>query len=44
METKNLSRRNFIKLSGMTGTVLALGYYLPAAGKESVVIRSEERV
>ena len=41
METKNLSRRNFIKLSGMTGTVLALGYYLPAAGKESVVIKTQ---
>ena len=41
METNNLSRRNFIKLSGMTGTVLALGYYLPALGKESVVIKAE---
>ncbi len=39
METKNISRRNFIKLSGMTGTVLALGYYLPAAGKEGDVIK-----
>lgn len=40
METKNLSRRNFIKLSGMTGSVLALGYYLPALGKESVVVKA----
>jgi len=40
METKNLSlsRRNFIRLSGMTGSALALGFYFPAAGKESAVI------
>src|SRR4051812_20685026 len=30
---KNLSRRNFIRLSGMTGAALTIGYYLPAAGK-----------
>src|SRR6185295_13074241 len=40
METKNLSlsRRNFIKLSGMTGSALALGFYFPASGKESAVV------
>src|SRR5258706_398847 len=43
METKNLSlsRRNFVKLSGMTGTALALGFYFPAAGKESAVVTKE---
>jgi isoquinoline 1-oxidoreductase subunit beta len=39
METTNISRRNFIKLSGMSGTVLALGYYFPASGKEMEVIK-----
>jgi isoquinoline 1-oxidoreductase beta subunit len=43
METKNLSvsRRNFIKLSGLSGTALALGFYFPVAGKESAVITKE---
>src|SRR5687768_17485319 len=36
--SKNLSRRNFIKISGMSGAVLALGYYLPAAGKEPEIL------
>ncbi len=42
METKNISRRNFIKLSGMTGTVLALGYYMPAVGKEGEVMMAAD--
>jgi isoquinoline 1-oxidoreductase subunit beta len=41
METKSISRRNFMKLSGMTTTVLALGYYFPASGEEIEVIKSE---
>ncbi|MCS6974694.1 MAG: molybdopterin-dependent oxidoreductase, partial [Cyclobacteriaceae bacterium] len=38
MKTSVLSRREFIRLSGMTGAVLALGYYLPSAGKEAAVL------
>jgi isoquinoline 1-oxidoreductase beta subunit len=38
MKTKNLSRRNFIKLSGMTGTVLSLGMYIPSWSKEADII------
>src|SRR6218665_2370008 len=38
METKNISRRNFIRLSGMTGAALSLGFYLPAQAKEVEVI------
>ncbi|PWT97589.1 MAG: xanthine dehydrogenase [Bacteroidetes bacterium] len=35
MQTKNnLSRRNFIRMSGMTGVALTIGYYLPALGKD----------
>lgn len=43
METinKNISRRNFIKLSGATGTALTLGFYLPALGKEAEVVTLE---
>lgn len=32
-----INRRDFIKFSGMTGAVLALGFYLPANGKETLV-------
>lgn len=41
METKNISRRNFIKLSGMTGAVLSLGFYFPANAKEAEIINAE---
>ena len=39
--TNNLSRRNFIKLSGVTGAALTLGFYFPANGKEVEIIKSE---
>ena len=39
--TKNISRRNFIKLSGMTGAALTVGFYLPASGKEAEIIKWE---
>lgn len=35
---KNISRRNFIKLSGLTGTALTLGLYLPANANEAQVV------
>lgn len=40
METTSaaISRRNFIKLSGMTGAALTLGFYLPVQGKEATII------
>jgi isoquinoline 1-oxidoreductase beta subunit len=38
---QNLSRRNFIKLSGMTGAALSLGFYVPAAAKEAEIISTE---
>ncbi len=38
---KNISRRNFIKLSGMTGAALSLGFYLPGNAKEVEVIKLE---
>ncbi|MCU0397573.1 MAG: molybdopterin-dependent oxidoreductase, partial [Cyclobacteriaceae bacterium] len=41
METRNISRRNFIRLTGMTGTVLALGVQVPSFGKEESIINLE---
>jgi isoquinoline 1-oxidoreductase beta subunit len=34
----HINRRKFIKLSGMTGAVLALGFSLPLTGKESTIV------
>ncbi|MGK2862402.1 MAG: molybdopterin cofactor-binding domain-containing protein [Chitinophagaceae bacterium] len=39
---KNLSRRNFIRLSGMTGAALTLGYYMPVSGKAGENIITKE--
>jgi isoquinoline 1-oxidoreductase beta subunit len=43
METikQNISRRNFIKLSSMTGAALTLGFYFPADGKEIEILNPE---
>jgi isoquinoline 1-oxidoreductase subunit beta len=43
METisKNLSRRNFIKLSSLTGTALTIGFALPAFGEESEILKMD---
>ncbi|NJM25958.1 MAG: molybdopterin-dependent oxidoreductase, partial [Bacteroidia bacterium] len=38
--SKNISRRSFIKLSGMTGAVLAVGYYMPALGKDPKIVNA----
>lgn len=38
---QNISRRNFIKFSGMTGAALTLGFYMPATGKEAAVVKLE---
>lgn len=40
METqKNISRRNFIRYTGITGAALTLGFYLPAKGKEAEILK-----
>jgi isoquinoline 1-oxidoreductase beta subunit len=43
METTNssISRRNFIKLGGLTGAALSLGFYFPANGKEAEILKTE---
>lgn len=39
---QNISRRNFIKLSGLTGAAFSLGFYFPANSKEAQIINAEE--
>src|SRR5215204_1347310 len=39
---KNISRRNFIKLSGLTGAALTLGFYSSASGKTMELIKGAE--
>jgi isoquinoline 1-oxidoreductase beta subunit len=41
MITRNISRRDFVKLTGMSGAVLALGYYLPADGRAPSIVSGE---
>lgn len=41
-DNKSLSRRDFLKVSGMTGTVLSLGFYWPSSAKEAKVIKTAE--
>lgn len=38
--SKNLSRRNFIKISGMSGAVLALGFSIPSAAKDTTIVNT----
>lgn len=38
----NVSRRNFIRVSGMTGAALTIGYYIPASGKDTTAIISAD--
>ena len=41
MKTKNISRRNFIRIGGMTGAALTIGYYLPASGKNATFMTGD---
>jgi isoquinoline 1-oxidoreductase beta subunit len=40
METKAISRRNFIRVSGVAGTALCLGFYFPANAKKEEMINA----
>src|SRR6188474_1069441 len=40
---KNLSRRNFIRLSGMTGAALTIGYAMPGLANEAAEILTAEK-
>jgi isoquinoline 1-oxidoreductase subunit beta len=37
----SLSRRHFMKVSGLTGAALSLGFYFPAKATEATIIKSE---
>ena len=41
MGTENISRRNFIRASALTGTALYLGFYFPATAKEGRVVSGD---
>ncbi|WP_426671276.1 molybdopterin cofactor-binding domain-containing protein [Mucilaginibacter sp. McL0603] len=38
METKEISRRNFLRVSGVAGTALFLGFYFPASAKKGEIV------
>ena len=40
---KNLSRRNFIRLTGMTGAALTIGYAMPALANETAEIFTAQK-
>jgi len=40
METKAISRRNFIRVSGVAGSALCLGFYFPANAKKEEMINA----
>ena len=37
---KTISRRNFLRASGLTGTALTIGFYFPALAKEAKIIKA----
>ncbi|WP_316803730.1 xanthine dehydrogenase family protein molybdopterin-binding subunit [Pedobacter nototheniae] len=42
MSNEQVSRRNFLRLSGLAGTALCLGFYFPTNAKESQIINAAE--
>lgn len=42
MDNQTISRRNFIKASGMTGAVLSLGFYWPGNAKSAKIVNAAE--
>lgn len=40
MDTQSVSRRNFLKVSGLTGVILSLGLYLPTHAEEAEIINT----
>jgi isoquinoline 1-oxidoreductase beta subunit len=41
MGTQNISRRNFLRTTGLTGAALYLGFYFPASAKEGHIISAD---
>ena len=44
INTKAISRRNFLKFSGLTGTGLCIGFYFPALAREAKILKTAEEV
>ncbi len=42
MDNQTVSRRNFIKATGMTGAVLSLGFYWPTNAKSAKIVKAGE--
>jgi isoquinoline 1-oxidoreductase subunit beta len=40
LDTKTISRRNFLKVSGLTGTGLWIGFYFPASAREAKILNT----
>lgn len=43
METKELSRRNFLRTTGVAGAALCLGFYTPASAKKEELVASTDQ-
>src|SRR4249919_2553554 len=43
-DSKTLSRRKFLRASGLTGTALFLGFYFPSKAKEGKIINAAEEI
>ncbi|MCQ6959561.1 molybdopterin cofactor-binding domain-containing protein [Mucilaginibacter aquariorum] len=41
MSTSNVSRRNFLRAAGLTGTALCLGFYFPSNAKSSKIVAAD---
>jgi len=44
MATSTVSRRNFLRSSGLSGTALLLGLYLPARAKKAAVVNAGDSI
>ena len=42
MDTQLTSRRNFLKVSGLTGALLSLGFYVPAEADDVEIVKAAE--
>jgi isoquinoline 1-oxidoreductase subunit beta len=42
INTSTISRRNFLKISGLTGSGLCLGFYFPAIAREAKILNAVE--
>jgi len=41
MSTSNISRRNFLRAAGLTGTALCLGFYFPSNARDAKIVTAD---